>query len=111
MAETGELTGVAAFVPSDVAGNIEQSTEPTITLFHRPGDTSVRFIVKREDVTQIIPGGEEDGYRLLQIILKPGSFVETKIEMLRSVRNLQDPTLKHLTAPAISTHSSLPTTV
>jgi hypothetical protein len=103
-----ETTGVAAFVPTSVAAGIENATDPIITLYHRPNDPSVTFLVKREDVMQIIPGEEQDDHRLLQILLKPGSFIETKIEMLRNVKNLQDSTLKHLTAPAISTHSSLP---
>lgn len=104
-----EVTGIAAFVPESIAGQVETGDSETIILLHRPNDTSVSFVVKRSDVERIIPGGLEDDHRLMQIILRPGSFVETKIEMLRSVRSLQDPTLKHLTAPAISTHSSLPT--
>jgi hypothetical protein len=101
-----EQTGIAAFAPVDVAASFEKSSDAVLTLFHRPNDPSVTFVVRREDVTQIIVGGEEDGHRLLQVLLRPGSVVETKVEMLRNVRNLQDPTLKHLTAVAISTHSS-----
>ncbi|MER8927711.1 hypothetical protein [Mesorhizobium sp. M0859] len=102
-----EQTGIAAFAPAAVAASFEGSSDAILTLFHRPNDPSVTFQVKREDITQVIPGGEENGYRLLQILLRPGSVIETKVEMLRGVRNLQDPTLKHLTAAAISTHSSL----
>jgi hypothetical protein len=104
---TDEKTGIAAFAPNAVATSWETSADPILTLFHRPNDPSVTFLVKREDITQIVQGGEEDGNRLLQILLRPGAVIETKIEMLRSVRNLQDPTLKHLSAAAISTHSSL----
>ena len=103
-----EQTGIAAFAPIAVAASFEASSDAALTLFHRPNDPSVTFLVKREDITQVIPGGEEDGHRLLQVLLRPGAVVETKVEMLRSVRNLQDPTLKHLSAAAISTHSSLP---
>ncbi|MGO7611075.1 hypothetical protein ACC689_07285 [Rhizobium ruizarguesonis] len=103
-----EMTGIAAFVPESIANQVETGNSDTITLLHRPNDTSVTFVVKRSDVERIVPGGLDGDHRLMQIVLRPGSFVETKIEMLRNVKSLQDPTLKHLTAPAISTHSSLP---
>ena len=99
-----DITGVAAFAPKGA----ETEEGPILTLFHRPNDTSVQILVKRSDITSIVPGGEEGGQQLLQVLLRPGAVVETKIEMLQSVRNLQDPTLKHLTAAAISTVSSLP---
>lgn len=99
-----EVTGVAAFAPKGA----EKGKSPVLTLFHRPNDPSVQIIVKRSDIMKIVVGREEDGQQLLQVLLRPGAVVETKIEMLQSVRNLQDPTLKHLTAAAISTVSSLP---
>src|SRR5690349_15569419 len=99
-----EQTGIAAFMPADEAANVERKSDPLITLYHRPNDRSVSFVVKRADVQRFIPGGEQDGHRLMQILLRPGAVVETKVDMLRNVRSLQDPTLKHLTAAAISTH-------
>lgn len=99
-----EVNGVAAFAPKGA----DRDNSPVLTLFHRPNDPSVQILVKRSDITKIIAGGEEGGQVLLQVLLKPGAVVETKIEMLQSVRNIQDPTLKHLTAAAISTVSSLP---
>lgn len=99
-----ELTGLAGFAPADLTDD----SSPCLILWYKPNDSSVRFQVKREDIIQIIPGPIEDGQQLLQVLLRPGSVVETQIEMLHSVRNLQDPTLKHLTATAISTVSSLP---
>ncbi len=105
-----ELTGIAAFAPIAIADAFDAARDPILNLYHRPNDPSVTFQIKSADIVKLIPGGEEDGCRLLQLILRTGSIVETKVEMLRSVRNLQDPTLKHLTAAAISTHSSLPST-
>lgn len=99
-----EISGVAAFAPKGA----QNEAGPVLTLFHRPNDTSVQILVKRIDIIKLVPGEEQDGQQLLQVLLRPGAVVETKVEMLQSVRNLQDPTLKHLTAAAISTVSSVP---
>jgi hypothetical protein len=62
-----ELTGVSAFVPIANVNAVQTGTDPVITVYHRPNDSSVTFLVKREDITQIIPGGDQDGHRLMQI--------------------------------------------
>ncbi len=101
--KTEEQNGIAGFAAPDIL----DGDESTIVLTHRPKDSSVQFHVKRSDIKDVVTGEVEEGSRLFQILLRPGAVVETKIEMLRSLKTLQDPTLKHLTATAISEVSAV----
>lgn len=105
----GDLTGVAGYVPAGEAEKLQSAKgrEGRFKLQFEPGSDKVAFYVKQADVERIIPGREEGGHRFVQVILRHGAQVETEIQMLRDARNIQDPSLRRLTAAAVSTVSSL----
>ena len=105
-----DLTGVAGYVRSGEAESLGRAKgDARFKLQFEAGSDKVVFYVKSADVVEVIPsGGDEKGYRFVQVILRNGSQVETEIQMLRDARNIKDPGLRRLTAAAVSSVSSLP---
>ena len=105
----GDLTGVAGYIRAADAEALGQAGgEGRIKLQFEAGSDKVVFYVKQADVEEVVPSGDpKKGYRFVQVILRPGSQVETEIQMLRDARNIKDPSLRRLTAAAVSTVSSI----
>lgn len=101
-----DLTGVAGYVASTDVSSLS-AREGTVAIRFEPGSDKVVFRVPRSEIQRVIPGSTSGGETFVQVILNPGTHVETQIQMLKDVRNLSDPGLFRLTAAAVSSVSSI----
>lgn len=95
-----ELTGVIGYVPSKGAGRLK-GKKGTVDLRFERGNDKVLMRVRREDIADVRIGETKGGEARAQVILKPGSVVETVIKAFRDVKAIDDPTLSRLTASAL----------
>lgn len=96
----GDVTGVVGYVSVSSMKRLKGKSG-TVDLRFEKGNDKVLMRVKREDIVEVKAGRKQGNEARVQVILKPGSVVETVIKALRNVKAIDDPTLTHLTASAL----------
>lgn len=96
----GDVTGVVGYVPVNSIRRLKGKSG-TVDLKFERGNDKVLMRVKREDIVEVKVGRRQGDEARAQVILKPGSVVETVIKALRDVKAIDDPTLTRLTASAL----------
>ena len=101
-----ELNGVAGFATKEIIESLGGSGKENVEIRLEAGSDKVKFLISPQDVLEVIQGSDSGDEKFIQVILKPGTHISTHVEMLRDVKNLEDPALARLTATAVSTVSS-----
>lgn len=95
-----DQTGLVGYLPKE---NVDSFTENAgkdgvAEVRFEPGKNEILMRVKTQDILRIIPAGEHEGDVKVQVLLKPGTHVETVIKAFRNVSGIEDPTLSRLSA-------------
>jgi hypothetical protein len=100
-ANQGE-TGIVGFLSAQQAEIVRSGNFPDeyVQFEFEPGNENVTMRVRKDDIVDLRPGSESDGYARFHVILKPGSHVETAVKMFRNVNSIEDATLPRLSAAA-----------
>ncbi len=101
MAQQNEVNGVVGYISDNLVYQLTQQSGTTVDLRFELGNDNIMMRVKTDDIVQVIPGKSEKGETLVQVILKPGSVIETAIKAFRDVKAIDDPTLTRLTSSAL----------